>query len=206
MKNKEKIKEIIPIAKFKDAFLKLKKFKPEEVVYEEYIGGKSLKVTYKNEDYKIDTYDYLKEMLQEDLKDRDHATLVHLNLFLKASKPMLNNQKFFEEMIEVFGSKDEAEIFAMALTLSSFAPEKEKTFWYALQSLDRMGRLYGNAIIIAGKVQDFKAFVLSLLKLQIEYGIDVYNQMQQGTFDIVYSNESGSEDIIEFYIYSVDPT
>lgn len=194
--------EIVPNEAFAMAFIKLFKCKPGEFEIEMIDENQSALAIYKEGAYRIETFEYLKVGVETMLTDKYEAQQVDLSIWGEVSAPVLKNPKFFTEVIDVLDNWDHADMFRLALSISSFAENTEEVFWLILQKLDKTGELFGSIILAAAKSQNFERLVDDLTNHQIIYGDTVYNPFDEGIFEVVYLENTITDVDLTFYIYS----
>ena len=201
MKTNKNKKPTIPLETFAGAFMQVFNCNRTDIEIEMVEDNYQASVTYKGQLYKIKTWLYLLEGVQNMLTDKDQAQLINLDIWLEVSQGVLFNPDFLLNLIESIGDIDEAKPLQLAITLSSFVKNDDELFWNTLYRFDTIGTLFGSAIVAAAKLYDINILADDILDAQILNGEMIYNETVGGIFKEVILPQD-DKDGIYFYIHS----
>jgi hypothetical protein len=204
MKTNEKEQQIIPEKYFAEAFCALLKCKSGEFAIKMIAENLSAQIEYQGNIYQVDTYQWLYDDVLDMITNTDHAQHINISIWLQVSEDALSCQDFYFNLVKTLEDPEEATLLNLALSISSFTPDRKETFWYTLWRLDRIGSLFGRAIVAAAKTFNLNVLADEILDLMIANGNTEYNAFVEGVFGSVQV-PINSDDELTFYIYSVMP-
>ena len=103
-------------------------------------------------------------------------------------------------------TKEEIEMFNLALSVSDKYEKDTPSFWHTIQKLSDIS-LYPKCIVAMSKTYNLDCLEDELCELYVAYGDEYLTEMTNGTFETIDINpldETGETNSI-YYLYEVDP-
>jgi len=137
------------------------------------------------------------------ITDPMFATYINVHIWLQATKEgTLNTSDFYVNVADMLDNIEQATVLNLALSMSSYAKERERVFWLTLFSLDKSGEVYGKAIVASANTFDKEMLADEILEYRLENGINEYNQVVDGIFESI-SVPINEDEGIDCYIYTI---
>lgn len=192
----------VPETVFEAVFMKLFKCNPENFKFKSKPDGYTAFIEYDNKLFQINPKAGMYEELRNTLAGTvEELQYLNIDCFMKATTGILEQSDFLINLVGCLNSKSEIHLVTLALTVHNQAGEKERTFWYSLKTLDQTGVLLGKAMLEAINIIGLDQITESLLNIQIDHGLDVYNEIDGGLFKELKLHLEDGEQI--FYVYTV---
>jgi hypothetical protein len=131
------------------------------------------------------------------------ATAIPLDAWIDVAENVHLEPDFYRNLLLELSEKEKSKL-NLAISMSSKADNKIKTFWHTLYKFEN-GTLYAKAIVAASQFYDFKSLKEELIDLLIAEGNHLLNQIQNGVFEIVDIDETSRRGKGTFYIFNVNP-
>jgi hypothetical protein len=137
------------------------------------------------------------------ITDPMFATYINVHIWLQATQEgTLNTSDFYVNVADMLDNIEQATVLNLALSMSSYAKERERVFWLTLFSLDKSGEVYGKAIVASANTFDKEMLADEILEYRLENGINEYNQVVDGIFESI-SVPINEDEGIDCYIYTI---
>lgn len=146
MTNKKKTGQTVPIETFAEAFCKLLKCTPDEIEIEMIEVNQCACVTHRMTRYEVTTREYLLDDVIRMLTCPEAAQSMPVFIWLEAAMASLSRGQFYTNLVEALVEEKQFVVFHLALSISSFAPNKEEIFWHTLFDLDKESNVFGQAM------------------------------------------------------------
>lgn len=199
---KNQSKTALTVQMYSDVFIKHFKCKPSEFKLTIDRNLYHAFAYYNNQLFQINPLEGMYEELMNILSDDpETVAYVELDILIRATTGITSTSDFLINLIRSINKEKELPLLQVALSLSIYSESKEQTFWNSLWSLDDTYLLPGKAVLAAVKTYGLETLTERMLQLQINDGLNIYNEIENGIFERV-ALKQGDEEIL-FYIYNI---
>lgn len=200
-------KHSVPLSKYQEAFMHLCKCKLDEFDTRRLGADELVAIKYQDQVYQLlHTYD-LDQYAELLLTREELATAIPLHAWIDIAENVHLEPDFYRNLNPGLSEKEKNKL-NLAISISNNADNKIKTFWHTIYNFDN-GTLYSKAIVAASRFYDFKSLKEELQELLITEGDSLLNQMHEGIFEIIETDETSNREgrgENTFYIFNVDPS
>jgi len=195
--------QIIPESIFAEAACKHFKCNLSDIDIRMITENKEAFIIFQNHGYKVSTRQVFKEDIEFWLTDKNAANHIHFGCWIQAIKNTVQISKVLKSLIKTVSDVEEAKTLLTAVQLASYSTDPDVAFWEILSRIDVTGEILGNAMVVTAQVYNKKVLIDDITNLQILYGLNAYNEMENGIFDTVLVKNRKAV-YPAFYIYSAD--
>lgn len=196
-------KHSVPLSKYQEAFMHLFKCKSDEFETSRLGADKLVVIKYQDQVYQLlHAYD-LEQYATLLLTREELATAIPLDAWIDIAENVHLEPDFYRNLSPELSEKEKNKL-NLAISISSNADNKIKTFWHTIYNFGHAA-LYAKAIVAASRFYDFNSLKEELLELLITEGDSLLNQIHNGIFEIIGIDETSNGEESLFYIFNVDP-
>lgn len=193
----------VPLSKYQEAFMHLFKCKLDELDTSRLGTDELIIIKYQDQVFQLlHAYD-LDQYAALLLTREELATAIPLDAWIDIAENVHLEPDFYRNLDPELSEKEKNKL-NLAISISSNAANKIKTFWHTIYDFDN-GALYSKAIVAASQFYDFNFLKEELLELLITEGDSLLNQIHNGIFKIVYVDGTSEGEESIFYIFNLDP-
>lgn len=196
-------KHPILLSKYQEAFMHFFKCKADDFEMKRLEADDLVIIKYQGQVYQLlHAYD-LDQYAALLLTQEKLATAIPLDAWIHIAENVHLEPDFYRNLLLELSEKEKNRL-NLALSISSKADNKIKTFWHTLYQFEN-GTLYAKAIVAASQFYDFKSLKEELIDLLIAEGNNLLNQIHDGIFEIVDIHEMSRREEDTFYLFNVKP-
>ena len=196
-------KHPIPLSKYQEAFVHFFKCQSNDFETKRLEADDLVIINYQGQVYQLlHAYD-LDQYAALLLTREKLATAIPLDAWINIAENVHLEPDFYRNLLLELSEKEKNKL-NLAISTSSKADNKIKTFWHTLYQFEN-GTLYAKAIVAASQFYDFKSLKEELVDLLIADGTYLLNQIHGGIFEIVGMHEKSRREEDIFYLFNVDP-
>lgn len=136
----------------------------------------------------------------------DEAMHIPANFIAEIAEDVHQVPDFYLNLLNEKVTKEEIEMFNLALSVSDKYEKDTPSFWHTIQKLSDIS-LYPKCIVAMSKTYDLDCLEDELCELYVAYGDEYLTEMNNGIFETIDINpldEIGETNSI-YYLYEVDP-